>query len=116
MQLALHHIDPLIAANMSVKAPSVPAVKAVPVPADSSVWDRISNWASENKAVVYTIAGVAIVATGAGVVYYVQSNSVSEPRSVIQSSFPAGLGSRGCLGADLVFSASLGCTALSISI
>ncbi|TPX14424.1 uncharacterized protein E0L32_005388 [Thyridium curvatum] len=62
---------------MSVKAPSVPAVKAVPVPADSSVWDRISNWASENKAVVYTIAGVAIVATGAGVVYYVQSNSGS---------------------------------------
>lgn len=36
----------------------------------SSLWDRISNWASENKAVVYTIAGVAIVVTGAGVAYY----------------------------------------------
>ncbi|KUJ11823.1 mitochondrial precursor protein-like protein import receptor tom70 [Mollisia scopiformis] len=36
----------------------------------SSVWDRISTWASENKAVVYTIAGVAIVVTGAGVAYY----------------------------------------------
>jgi hypothetical protein len=36
----------------------------------SSVWDRISTWASENKAVVYTIAGVAIVVSGAGVAYY----------------------------------------------
>jgi import receptor subunit TOM70 len=36
----------------------------------SSVWDRIATWASENKAVVYTIAGVAIVVTGAGVAYY----------------------------------------------
>jgi import receptor subunit TOM70 len=36
----------------------------------SSLWDRISTWASENKAVVYTIAGVAVVVTGAGVAYY----------------------------------------------
>lgn len=36
----------------------------------SSVWDRITTWASENKAVVYTIAGVAVVVTGAGVAYY----------------------------------------------
>lgn len=42
---------------------------AAPTP-PSSVWDRISTWASENKAVVYTIAGVAVVVTGAGVVYY----------------------------------------------
>jgi hypothetical protein len=35
-----------------------------------SVWDRISNWVSENKAIVYTLAGVAVVVTGAGVVYY----------------------------------------------
>lgn len=34
------------------------------------LWDRISLWASENKAVVYTIAGVAVVVSGAGVVYY----------------------------------------------
>ncbi|RDL37564.1 Mitochondrial protein-like protein import receptor tom70 [Venustampulla echinocandica] len=38
--------------------------------ASTSTWDRISNWASEHKAVVYTIAGVAIVVTGAGVAYY----------------------------------------------
>jgi import receptor subunit TOM70 len=36
----------------------------------SSLWDRISTWASENKAIIYTIAGVAIVVTGAGVAYY----------------------------------------------
>ncbi|PQE05854.1 mitochondrial import receptor subunit tom-70 protein [Rutstroemia sp. NJR-2017a BVV2] len=36
----------------------------------SSVWERISSWASENKAVVYTIAGVAVVVSGAGVAYY----------------------------------------------
>jgi import receptor subunit TOM70 len=40
----------------------------------SSVWDRISTWASENKAVVYTIAGVAVVVTGAGVVYYLNDS------------------------------------------
>ena len=37
----------------------------------SSLWDRISSWASENKAVVYTIAGVTLVVTAAGVYYYV---------------------------------------------
>jgi import receptor subunit TOM70 len=51
-----------------------PAGKGVPDFAPStppsSVWDRISTWASENKAVVYTIAGVAVVVTGAGVAYY----------------------------------------------
>jgi import receptor subunit TOM70 len=40
----------------------------------SGVWDRISTWASENKAVVYTIAGVAVVVTGAGVVYYLNDS------------------------------------------
>ena len=53
---------------------TVPAPKPFPVFASStppsSVWDRISTWASENKAVVYTIAGIAIVVSGAGVAYY----------------------------------------------
>jgi import receptor subunit TOM70 len=39
-------------------------------PPSSSLWDRITTWASENKAVVYTVAGVAVVVTGAGVAYY----------------------------------------------
>lgn len=46
----------------------------------SSVWDRISTWASEHKAVVYTVAGVAIVVTGAGVAYYL-TDTVSEEHS-----------------------------------
>lgn len=54
--------------------PSTPQASGLTVPADSSVWDRISTWVSENKAVVYTIAGVAVVVTGAGAVYYVQSS------------------------------------------
>ncbi|RAO73287.1 uncharacterized protein BHQ10_009299 [Talaromyces amestolkiae] len=46
----------------------------------SSIWDRISNWVSENKAVVYTVAGIAVVVTG-GTVYYLStsSNKPQEP-------------------------------------
>lgn len=58
---------------MSSQQP-IPAGISPPVFASSTppstVWDRISSWASENKAVVYTIAGVAVVVTGAGVAYY----------------------------------------------
>lgn len=43
---------------------------AVSATTSSSIWDRVSTWASDNKAVVYTIAGVAVVVTGAGVAYY----------------------------------------------
>ena len=38
------------------------------------VWERLSIWASENKAVVYTIAGVAVVVSGAGVAYYISES------------------------------------------
>lgn len=45
-------------------------------PASSaSVWDRVSNWVSENKALVYTIAGVSVVVTSVGVVYYLSDSS-----------------------------------------
>ena len=37
-------------------------------------WDRLSTWASENKAVVYTLAGVAVVVSGAGVAYYLSDS------------------------------------------
>jgi mitochondrial import receptor subunit TOM70 len=65
---------------------SAPVIAAPPPGSpSSSLWDRVSTWASENKAVVYTIAGTAIVVTGAGVVYYLsesrkskQSASISE--------------------------------------
>jgi import receptor subunit TOM70 len=50
---------------------NVPTFPAAPAASSSSsVWDRITKWASENKALVYTIAGVAVVVTSAGAVYY----------------------------------------------
>ncbi|EEA19173.1 mitochondrial outer membrane translocase receptor (TOM70), putative [Talaromyces marneffei ATCC 18224] len=49
----------------------------------SSVWDRISNWVSENKAVVYTVAGIAVVVTG-GTVYYLSTSSSSKPQEPAQ--------------------------------
>lgn len=61
---------------MSIPQPSIPPgppVAAIPVDKSSSLWDRVSSWASENKAAVYTIAGVAVVVTGAGIVYYLNS-------------------------------------------
>ncbi|KAF3344339.1 hypothetical protein VD0002_g733 [Verticillium dahliae] len=58
------------------------ATRPVAVPVESSsVWDRISTWASENKTVVYTIAGVAVVFTGAGVFYYLNSDSKPKDNS-----------------------------------
>lgn len=47
---------------------------SLPPASSSSVWDRVSNWVSENKALVYTIAGVAVVVTSAGVVYYLSDS------------------------------------------
>jgi import receptor subunit TOM70 len=53
--------------------------------ASSGLWDRISSWASDNKALVYTIAGVTLVVTAAGVVYY---TSESQPSPSTGSSSP----------------------------
>lgn len=50
-----------------------PGQNVAAVESSSSLLDRISTWVSENKAVVYTIAGVAVVVTGAGAVYYLNS-------------------------------------------
>lgn len=49
----------------------------LPAASSSSVWDRVSNWVSENKALVYSIAGVSIVVTSVGVVYYLSDSSKS---------------------------------------
>ena len=49
-------------------------ISSIPQSSSPSFWDRLSTWASENKAVVYTIAGVAVVVTGAGVVYYLSDS------------------------------------------
>lgn len=38
--------------------------------ASPGLWDRVSTWVSENKAVAYTIAGTVVVITSAGAIYY----------------------------------------------
>ena len=65
--------------------PVRPAPVSIPVNGSSattpppSFWDRASTWVSENKAIVYTVGAVAVVITGAGVVYYLsQPNGVSD--------------------------------------
>ncbi|KAK0378395.1 mitochondrial import receptor subunit tom-70 [Colletotrichum limetticola] len=69
---------------MSNPLPSVPPMASSPtvIPVDSSsgLWDRITSWASDNKAIVYTAAGVAVVATGAGVIYFLNSDSLTQVR------------------------------------
>lgn len=50
--------------------------------APASLWDRVSTWVSDNKAVAYTIAGTVVVVTGAGAVYYFSTQkggAFSEP-------------------------------------
>lgn len=47
----------------------------------SGLWDRVSTWATEHKAVVYTIAGVSVVVTAAGIAYYM-TDSVRRVQSV----------------------------------
>jgi import receptor subunit TOM70 len=64
----------------------MPPGRAVPEFAStpsSSVWDRITTWASENKAVVYTIAGVVVVVTGASVAYYL-TDSVGRIKAALR--------------------------------
>lgn len=71
-------LDTFIAAMAPIEpvVPSLPSstiqqhIENTAASSSPSVWDRISSWASENKALVYTIAGVAVVVTSAGVVYY----------------------------------------------
>jgi hypothetical protein len=65
--------------------PMPPLGKPIAVPVEPSLWDRVSNWASENKALAYTIAGVAVVVTGAGVVYYLNGDAVSSPFPTINN-------------------------------
>ncbi|CAK7565803.1 MAG: TOM (translocase of outer membrane) complex component [Sporothrix epigloea] len=74
---------------MATRAPVASPVATVPpftttvtasgnIANNSSLWHRLSTWAGENKAVVYTIAGVVVVATGAGVVYYSKTSKAGD--------------------------------------
>lgn len=49
--------------------------------APPSLWDRVSTWVSENKAIAYTIAGTVVVVTSAGAIYYFSSQKGSAPSS-----------------------------------
>lgn len=55
-----------------------PSLTSSSIDSSSSLWDRISTWAAEHKAVVYTLAGATIVATGAGIYYYTSSPKPSD--------------------------------------
>lgn len=74
---------------MSNPVPSMPPGRptVIPVEPSSGLWDRVSSWASENKTAVYTIAGVAVVITGAGAVYYLKSDSVRSSRNMSPTFF-----------------------------
>lgn len=53
--------------------PNAPGPFPVGIPVEqstNSLWDRLSHWASENKGVVYSIAGITLVAGAGGAVYY----------------------------------------------
>ncbi|KAF2021715.1 mitochondrial precursor protein [Aaosphaeria arxii CBS 175.79] len=57
--------------------PNTPGPFPVGIPAaeTSSLWERLSNWASENKGTVYAVAGVTFVVGAGGVIYYLSSDS-----------------------------------------
>lgn len=50
---------------------------ALPEKGTSGLWDRISSWASENKGVVYTVAGLTLVVGTGGVIYYLTNDQQS---------------------------------------
>ncbi|KAF2682939.1 mitochondrial precursor protein [Lentithecium fluviatile CBS 122367] len=51
-----------------------PTPVALPPQGTSSLWDRISSWASEHKGVVYTVAGLTLVVGAGGVIYYLSDD------------------------------------------
>ncbi|CAI6334171.1 unnamed protein product [Periconia digitata] len=50
---------------------------AIPEKGTSGLWDRLSTWASENKGVVYTVAGLTLVVGTGGVIYYLSNDKQS---------------------------------------
>ena len=73
-------------------AESIPAINtsASRIPsqapsAGSGVWDRFTSWASENKTVVYTVAGITFIATSAGVIYYLSSPATQSDQNLKKS-------------------------------
>ncbi|KAK6514881.1 TOM (translocase of outer membrane) complex component [Arthrobotrys conoides] len=67
---------------MSNAIPSTPATATLPIDASSSLWSRVSGWVADNKAVAYTIGAVVVVVTGAGVVYYLNTQKDGDVRKI----------------------------------
>jgi len=69
-------------------ASTIPSAQAASLPTftklepSSSFYDRITTWASEHKAAVYTIAGITLVATGAGIYYYTSESAPPTPQDL----------------------------------
>jgi import receptor subunit TOM70 len=64
--------------NQAPLLPNSPGPFPVEIPIEqgtSSLWDRLSGWAADNKGVVYTIAGVTLVVGAGGAIYYLSSDS-----------------------------------------
>lgn len=59
---------------------SLPTSEFLQLPSPS-LWDRISTWTSNNKAVVYSVAGVLVVSVAGGSVYYYNKRSSSRSPS-----------------------------------
>lgn len=59
-----------MSANLAAPIGPGPFPVTLPPASSSSLWDRISTWASENKGVVYTVAGLTLVVGAGGVIYY----------------------------------------------
>lgn len=59
-----------MSANPATPVGPGPFPVTLPPAGSSSLWDRISSWASEHKGVVYTVAGLTLVVSAGGVIYY----------------------------------------------
>ena len=69
--LSFRPVTAIMSGGYSGSAPSLGAASSISTP-PPSFWDRASTWASDNKATVYTIAGVTVVVS-AGAIYYYSS-------------------------------------------
>lgn len=60
-----------------MSAEPIPINAAATSASSSSLWDRVTIWASENKAATYLIAGTIVVVAG-GSIYYFSDSSRSQ--------------------------------------
>ncbi|KAF9729573.1 TOM (translocase of outer membrane) complex component [Paraphaeosphaeria minitans] len=63
-----------MSANIAAPVGPGPFPVTLPPAGSSSLWDRISSWASEHKGVVYTVAGLTLVVSAGGVIYYLSDD------------------------------------------